>query len=308
MINCLIFGGNGFIGSHLAEGLVDKGYAVKVFDIFPTEMTNLEDIKDKIEIIKGNFLNDDDVIKALKNVDYVFHYISTTVPSTAKKNPIFDLQTNVIGSIKLLQHSLKANIKKFIYSSSGGTVYGEPSKLPICETDDTNPVDPYGISKLTIEKYLFYFNNINGLDYRILRYSNPYGERQNPFGIQGVIPVFLNKIKLGQNPVIYGDGSTIRDYIYIKDAIRATLAVLESQTRERIFNVGSGKGTSLNDVVSIMSGIVGKRIIPEYLENSGNYVNNIVLDTSKLQREVGWNPNITLEEGIRLTWEWIRGI
>lgn len=305
MTTCLIFGGNGFIGSHLAEGLVEKGYDVRVFDNFKTGMVNLETIKDKIEIIKGDFLNETDVRNALRNVDYVFHYISTTIPATAIKDPIYDIESNIIGAVKLFQSAINNNIKRIIFPSSGGTIYGEPKSLPIRETDPVNPIDPYAISKLTIEKYLYYFNYTYGLDYTILRYSNPYGERQNPYGKQGVIPVFLNKIKEGEQPTIYGDGSIIRDYIYIKDAVKATIAVLEKETREKVFNVGSGEGTPLNELIAIMSEVVGKKIIPKYIRDSGIRVQRVVLDISKIQREVGWKPSTNLQEGMRRTWQWI---
>ena len=144
------------------------------------------------------------------------------------------------------------------------------------------------------------------MDYTILRYSNPYGKRQNPYGKQGVIPIFLNKIKHGEQPVIYGDGSMIRDYIYIKDAVDATIAVLEEKTNEKIFNVGNGKGASLNELIDIMSGVVGHKVVSEYVKDSGIYIPKIVLDISRIQKETGWKPTTELSEGINKTWEWIK--
>jgi len=305
MTVCLIFGGSGFIGSHLAEELVKKGYDVKVFDNFKYGATNLETILDKIEIIKADFFNENEVNCALKDVDYVFHYISTTTPATAIKDPIYDIESNIIGSVKMFQGAVKNNVKKIIFPSSGGTIYGDKINNRSREVDPVNPVNPYAISKLTIEKYLYYFNYLYGLDYTILRYSNPYGERQNPLGKQGVIPIFLNKIKHGEKPLIYGDGSMIRDYIYIKDAIDATIAVLEANTNEKIFNVGSGKGTSLNELIDIMSQVVQEKIITDHVENSGTYIPKMVLDISRIQKEVGWNPAVYLRDGIQKTWEWI---
>jgi UDP-glucose 4-epimerase len=144
------------------------------------------------------------------------------------------------------------------------------------------------------------------MDYFILRYSNPYGERQNPLGNQGVIPIFLNKIKNNEHPVIYGDGSAIRDYIYIDDAIDATMAVLNSNTKETLFNVGSGQETSINQLLSVMSDVTSYKVDPVYRENSGIYLPKIVLDTSRIRKETGWYPKTDIKEGIKKTWEWIR--
>ena len=308
MTTCLVFGGNGFIGSHLAESLVRKGYEVKVFDNLQFGINNLENIIDKIDIIKGNFFSEADVCNALKDVDIVFHYISTTTPATAIKDPIYDIESNIIRSVKLFQDAVKNDVKKIIFPSSGGTIYGVTTGEPSRESDPTLPINPYAISKLAIENYLHYFNYLYGIDYTILRYSNPYGERQNPLGKQGVIPIFLNMIKHGEKPVIYGDGSMVRDYIYIKDAIDATIAVLENKTKEKIFNVGSGDGTSLNELVDIMSDVVGHKIIPEYKENSVAYIPKIELDISSIQKEVGWEPTTKLSEGIGRTWGWINAL
>ncbi len=306
MTKCLIFGGNGFIGSHLAEGLVKRGYDVTVFDNFKIGRMNLDTVIDKIEIIKGDFFNETDVCNALKDVDYVFHYISTTTPATAIKDPIYDIESNIIKSVKLFQNAVNNNVKKIVFPSSGGTIYGETTSVRISETYPVNPVNPYAISKLTIERYLHYFEYMYGMDYTILRYSNPYGERQNPYGKQGVIPIFLNKIKHGEQPVIYGDGSMIRDYIYIKDAVDATIAILEKKTNEKIFNVGSGEGTTLNELIDIMSGVVGQKVVPDYIKDSGTYIPKIVLDISRIQKETGWKPTTELSEGINKTWEWIK--
>jgi len=305
MTTCLILGGNGFLGSHLAEGLVKREYDVRVFDSFQTGMMNLETIKSKIEIMKGDFLNHADVLQALKGVDYIFHYISTSVPSTAIKDPIYDIQTNVVGTVRLLQLAVASKVKRVIFPSSGGTVYGEPTNVPVHETHPLNTMDPYGISKLAIEKYLSYFNRAYGLDYLILRYSNPYGERQNPHGQQGVIPVFLNRVKMGERPVIYGDGSVERDYVYVGDAAEATIAVLEKKTAHKIFNVGSGAGTSLNQLITLMSRVAGKKVEPVYAEDTAIRVQKIVLDVSRIRDETGWKPSTSLQEGIERTWRWL---
>ncbi len=305
MKRCLVLGGNGFLGSHLAEGLVEKGYGVRVFDSFDTGMENLETVRGRVEIMEGDFFSEADVLQALKGMDYVFHYISTTVPATAVKDPVYDIQANVVGTVRLLQLAVDSNIKRVIFPSSGGTIYGEPARLPVPETHALNPIDPYGISRLAIEKYLHYFHRAYGLDHLILRYSNPYGERQSPHGQQGVIPVFLNKIKTGERPVIYGDGSMERDYIYVGDAVEATIAALEKRTPHRVFNVGSGAGTSLNQLIELMSGVVGKTIEPVYADDTTVRVQKVVLDISLIRDEVDWKPGTSLHEGIERTWRWL---
>ncbi len=304
MAKCLVLGGNGFIGSHLAEGLVQNGYDVTIFDSFKHGEENLDAIIDKVEIVKGDFLNESDVCNSLKDVDLVFHYISTTTPATAVEDPVFDIRSNLISSVKLFQNAEKNNVKKIIYASSGGTIYGNTGNIPVSENAPLNPVNPYSISKLAIENYLHYFKSLYGIDYQILRYSNPYGERQNPNGKQGVIPAFLNNIKNGKPPLIYGDGTMVRDYIYIKDAIDATIALLEKRTNQNIFNIGSGKGTSLNELIEIMSGIFGYEIVPEHVEPPINYTRKIILDISRIREEIDWIPATDITEGLEKTIRW----
>lgn len=285
-----------------------RGHEVIVFDHFKRDSINLNTIIDDITIIKGEF-NDEEVLSnSLSDIDYIFHYISTTTPATAIHNPVYDIESNVIPTIKMLQIAVKSGVKKIIFPSSGGTIYGEVKKNPINELSPLNPQNPYAISKLAIEKYLDYYYKNYGLDYLIIRYSNPYGERQNPHGTQGVIPIFLNKIKNFESPVIYGDGKSLRDYIYIKDAIDATLILMDLNKKESIYNVGSGIRTSLNDLISVMQNVTGHSIFPRYVPNERRYLSKIVLDISKIKKETGWNPTTNLDEGLRNTWKWINSI
>jgi UDP-glucose 4-epimerase len=305
MTNCLILGGSGFIGSHLAEALLKKDYSVRVFGDFKTGMKNIESISGRIEIIKGDFQNISDLTLAVQDVDTIFHYISTTNPASSFDNPVYDIETNVIRSVRMMEIALKNDVKQIIFPSTGGTIYGDARTIPISEEDPVNPLNPYAISKLTIEKYLQYFFNQYGMDYLVLRYSNPYGERQNPLGNQGVIPIFLHKIRHDEAPVIYGDGNSIRDYIYIEDAIDATIALLGKESCEKLFNIGSGTGTSLNQLIEIMSEVTGKPVYPVYKQDAGRYIRNVVLDISKIQKCTGWHPKTDIVEGINRTWEWL---
>lgn len=302
----MVFGGGGFIGSHLVEGLVQNGFDVVVFDRFPSENHNLKAVEDDIEIIKGDFLNYDEVKGSLDNVDYLFHYISTTNPATAVLDPIFDITSNIAGSVMLFQAAVDSGVQKIIYPSSGGTVYGEAQAVCISEDISLMPKNPYSISKVAIEHYLRYFYQTYGMEYLILRYSNPYGERQNPLAKQGVIPIFLNKIRNNEQPVIFGDGSSVRDYIYIQDAIDATIASLKCTAGDAVFNVGSGQGVSLNQLIEIMSDVCGRVIHPVYVEDSGIYISRFVLDISRISQATGWEPKVTIRDGVEKTWSWLR--
>jgi len=304
----MIYGGGGFIGSHLAKNLLDKRYEVKIFEKLNFSLKNIQDfINDStpLEIIEGDFNNEVDIKKSLKNVDYVFHLVSSTLPATSNLNPLYDVETNLISTLKFLQACIESKVKKIIFMSSGGTVYGIPKEIPIKETHPNHPICSYGIIKKTIEDYLFMYRKIYGLDYFVFRLSNPYGEKQNPSALQGVIPVFLNKIHKGEPIEIWGDGEVIRDYIYVKDATDLLVSSLEIATDEKVFNVGSGKGTSLNDLLDIMKKITGRDVNVKYLEGRAFDIPVNILDISLAQSRFGWTPSTDLEKGLRITYEYI---
>ena len=307
MARCLVVGGNGFIGSHLSERLLREGYEVAVLDRFKSGVNNLKEIRGQIEIFRGSYLDQELLRTAMKGMDYVFHYASSTTPATSIADPDYEIQSNLLGSVRLLQIARDEGVKKVIFPSSGGTIYGEPKRLPVREEDCALPSNPYAISKWAVERYLHHFHELYGLDYLILRYSNPYGERQSPYGKQGVIPIFLNRIKHNQRPVIYGDGSMVRDYIYINDIIEATSILFERVIKDKVFNVGSGIGVSLNEIIKTMYSILGEEIRPIYeINSSRTYVTSIVLDIAKIETKTGWKPSTSIEEGIRKTWIWIK--
>ncbi len=307
MARCLVVGGNGFIGSHLSERLLREGYEVAVLDRFKSGVNNLKEISGQIEIFRGSYLDQELLRTAMKGMDYVFHYASSTTPATSIADPDYEIESNLLGSVRLLQIARDEGVKKVIFPSSGGTIYGEPKRLPVREEDCALPSNPYAISKWAVERYLHHFHELYGLDYLILRYSNPYGERQSPYGKQGVIPIFLNRIKHNQRPVIYGDGSMVRDYIYINDIIDATSILFERVIKDKVFNVGSGIGVSLNEIIKTMYSIFGEEIRPIYeINSSRTYVTSIVLDIAKIETKTGWKPSTSIEEGIRKTWIWIK--
>jgi len=301
----LVLGGAGFIGSHVVEALVEENCDVRVFDSFKYGLKNLERVIDEVELVRGDFLALSDVQRALADVDYVFHYVWTSVPQTSMNDPIHDATTNIICSVNMIREAVNSNVKKIIFSSSGGTVYGEPRELPVSELHPTNPLCPYGVSKLTVEKFLSYFHRSHGIDYAVLRYSNAYGERQDPHGAVGAITVFLGRL-LEKKPItIFGDGRTVRDYVYVKDMAKAALLAMRKDCEEKVFNVGSGVGTSVNEIVELISEVTGLTVNPTYVEERAFDVRKIVLDISRIERELGWKPETELRVGIGKVWDWL---
>ncbi len=250
-MNCVVIGGGGFIGSHLSEALIEKYDKVTVFDRPGASYLQLLSQKGA-KIIQGNFLEPTHLQEALAGADTLFHLISTTVPKSSMDNPVFDIESNLIGSINLFDQARNAGVKKIIYASSGGTVYGVPQQIPISEDHPTDPICSYGIVKLAIEKYLHLYWTLFGLDYCVLRVSNAYGERQIVNSAQGVIPVLIDKELHHQRFTIWGDGSVIRDYIHVSDIVSAFLRASEHNGEPRIFNIGSGIGHSVNDIAKTL--------------------------------------------------------
>ncbi|MFC1889854.1 NAD-dependent epimerase/dehydratase family protein [Thermodesulfobacteriota bacterium] len=302
MTNCIVLGGNGLIGSHIVEQLVDRGCNVKVFDRF-TGKNKLQVVDCKIERVEGDYLKRQDVKRALKNIDVLFHSIHTTVPSTSIQHPLFDAKTNILPAIRLLQDSIYAGVKKFIYLSSIA-VYGAPERIPIKETDPPKPVSPYGLSKLAIEKYIEYFGRVKGLDYVILRASATYGERQSISSESGVVVNFIYNAKRKKQISIYGDGSTLRDLTHAEDIARGAVKAALEKTRPRLFNLGTGGGVTLNQLAERVETITGNEVRIKYKKNRGD-VKNHVFDVSRANKMLGsgWKATISIDDGIRRCYE-----
>jgi len=303
----LVLGADGFIGSHLTEALVQKGFSIRVFDLFKDgKSKNLEHLKEKIEFFSGNFLNQADISQAIEGCMYVFHFISLTTPASSMNDPLIDIDGNIKGSVNLLQRCVEAKVKRVIFASSGGSIYGNQDEASFSENDPVFPISPYAISKLAIERYLEYFRIEYGLDYLSLRYANPYGPGQNIVGSQGIVPIFLNLIKQDNPLSIFGDGDNVRDYIYIDDLADATVAIFNKETSQRVFNIGSNKGVSINELVTLMKKVTVKNIITKMVPSRGIDVRRIVLNTKKIEKEIGIISKVSLEEGIAKTWRWIQ--
>lgn len=301
---CIVYGGGGFIGSHLCEELLSKGYEVTLFDKKNFSRNNILDIENSLKIIEGDFNNEIDIKNSLKGINFVFHLVSSTLPASSNENMEYDVESNLISSIKLFKQCVDLKISKVVFLSSGGTVYGIPEIIPVKENYFSNPICSYGIIKRTIEEYLFLFGKIHGLNYNVFRLSNPYGERQNPHASQGAIAVFIHKIINKETIEIWGDGEVIRDYIYIKDAVSALSKSMEINSAESVFNLSSGSGFSLNQIIEIMKKVSGKEFTPEFKNARGIDVPVSVLDNELLKKTFGWNPMTNIDTGIRKTYNY----
>ncbi|MEE8358300.1 MAG: GDP-mannose 4,6-dehydratase [Candidatus Hydrothermarchaeales archaeon] len=293
----LVTGGAGFIGSNLVEALVEKYEVIVVDDLSTGKTKNLEKVKEKIEFHNKSIL-DKDIKKILKDVEAIFHLGAQINVRRSVENPIHDLDVNVKGTINLIENA--PDLERVVFTSSGGAVYGEPEYLPVDEKHKTNPVSPYGISKLTGEKYLNYYNHNHGLKNTILRLGNVYGPRQDPLGEAGVIAIFLDKIKNNQKPIIFGDGEQTRDYVHVNDVVSSCLNGVK---KEGVYNIGTGVETSVNQLVDILSKVVGYNVEAVHGEELKGEVRRIFLGIKKAKDELGWKPETTLEEGIKDLWK-----
>lgn len=298
----LVVGGNGFIGSHLVDRLLEGGEAVRIYGRGPGEFRA---VPRGAEYVEGDLGNHGLVREAVAGAEVVYHFVSTTLPKTSNDDPIYDVRSNLVDTIQLLEVCVEAGVRKVVFASSGGTVYGVPDSVPIKETHPTEPISSYGIVKLAIEKYLGLFHHLHGLDYAALRISNPYGPYQSPASQQGAIPVFLNRVRTGQPITIWGDGSVVRDYLYVSDLVDVLEASGKTETEEKLFNIGSGHGASLNELIELMAEVVGESPKVEYQPARSLDVPASVLDLGRARRDLGWEPRVGLAEGIAKTWEWI---
>lgn len=305
-LKCLVLGGGGFIGSHVVDALVEQGHGVRVFERQNVNIRNIAHVLSHIELMHGDFLNEDDLCRAVAGMDVIVHLVSTTLPKSSNDDAAYDIETNVIGTIRLLNLVKQTGVRKIIFASSGGTVYGVPQFQPIAETHPTAPICSHGIAKLTIEKYLHLYHHLYGLDYTVLRFANPYGDRQDPMSGQGAVTAFLWQI-LKEEPIsIWGDGTVARDYFYISDLVSAVVAAIEREAPSKIYNIAGGVSHTLNELINIMQAITGRMPIIQYLPARKLDVPINVLDISRAQKELLWQPQIPLEEGLARTWDWLQ--
>jgi len=305
-MHCLVLGGRGFLGSHLVEALLAEGNRVSVFK--RPHSPRLLDIANyqQVRWFEGDFVNREDVARAVQGAEIVYHLISTTIPQSSNQNPIYDIESNLVSTLNLLEIAKEARVKKIIFISSGGTVYGTPQTLPIHESHRTDPTCAYGIAKLAAEKYLSLYHHLYGLSYCILRVANPYGERQMANSAQGVVAVFLGKVLRNEPIEIWGDGSVVRDYIYVGDVIEALIKAKSYEGECRLFNIGGGHGLSLNELVDAIENMLGRTVQKKYLPSRLFDVPVNVLDISAAATFLDWTPRTPFQAGLCRTWAWLQ--
>ncbi len=305
MANILITGGTGFIGSHIVEQLLAGRHKVHILTTSSNLHPNIQPFLNQIKIIRGNFGNQILMQNALQGIDFLIHLAWSTVPKDASDNPGYDAQTNIIGSINLLNAAVSAAVKKVIFISTGGALYGIPRYTPIDEQHPLRPISAYGISKMAVERYLHFFYKNKGLDYAILRVANAYGSRQNLTKGQGVIGIWLQNFLQNKKIEIWGDGEVIRDYIHVSDIAQAVGKLLDYQGSRKVFNLGSGNGYSLNQILKACQKVSQKNIEINYKAARSFDVPVNVLSIDKIQKELDWKPLVSLEDGLQKTWDWL---
>jgi len=298
-----VLGGGGFLGTHLSNALVALGARVHAFG---RSRTAAEAMDRRVHWITGEFSDVAALAKAVEGQETVFHLISASVPESSNRDPAADLAANTIGTLNLLELLRAEGVPKLIFTSSGGTVYGVPEHIPIRETAATDPISAYGISKLATEKYLALYHRLHGLDYRILRISNPYGRYQAVHRRQGVVAALLHRAVTGEPLEIWGTGDVTRDFIHVDDVVAAMLSAHAYQGPSRLFNVGSGHGMSIREVADSVEHALGRGPLPRnYLRTRAADVPVNILDTSLIQQETGWRARVEWQAGLADTLSWV---
>lgn len=299
----LILGAAGFIGTNLTLRLLEKNQNLVLFDREEAEYKGVIADSAKVNRVSGQFTDMStekwlSLIPELERVSVVYHLVSTTCPTNSNQDIAGEIQDNLIGTIRFLDACVKTGVERVVFLSSGGTVYGKEHKGLCREEEEAFPITAYGLQKLSIEKILYLYLQMYGLDYRIVRLSNPYGPYQKADGIQGVVTTFTHRMLYDQPITVYGDGSVIRDYIYIDDAIEGILTIAENAGKQRLYNLGSGQGHSILQVIETVADVLQKQPKVMYCEGRRVDVPVNVLDISRYKRDFGAFSPISLRTGI----------
>ena len=297
----LVTGGAGFIASHVADAYIRLGHTVAVLDDLSRGFRH--NVNSSATFYQGDIRDREFLDKVFAEVkpEVVNHHAAQMDVRRGVREPVFDASVNIVGSVNLLEIAVAYKTRHFIYVSTAGAAYGEPKTLPASEDSPINPITPYGISKHTVEHYLYTFRVLYGLSYVALRYGNVYGPRQSSKGEAGVFAIFCEQMLAGIEPVIYGDGTKLRDYVYIDDVVAANIAALENGHNE-VFNIASGVPTSDDQVFSMVRSLLGMtEVRPRYVPRRPGEIERIYLDIGKAKRLLGWEPKVPLEVAARQT-------
>jgi len=305
-LRVLVTGGAGFIGSHIVDALVERGHEVVVVDNLATGF--IENVNPAAKFHKTNILEAELArLFEQERPQVVYHQAAQTVVSRSVAEPVFDAEQNILGGINVIFNCSRFGVSKIIYASSGGAIYGEPQNPCVSEEHPINPLAQYGVSKYTVERYLHLYHTQYGLNYTVLRYPNVYGQRQTPGGEAGVVAIFIDKMLRGEQPTIFGTGDKTRDYTHVHDIVAANLLALE-RGNNAAYNIGTGVETSDQEVFDTLARIVGYSGSPVYAAIRPGEIYRICLDAARAQRELGWQPRFSLEEGLRQTADYYRAL
>lgn len=304
----IVTGGAGFIGSHMVDRLISKGFKVAVIDNLRVGKKN--NVNPKAKFYKQDIKNLKPVLGIFKKEkpDFVFHFAAQIDIRFSVINPWEDARENIIGGLNIIEACRQNKVKKLIFSSSGGAIYGGAKKIPTPETYCPHPLSPYGVSKLSFEEYLNCYRLIKErpLDSVSLRYANVYGPRQDSKGEAGVIAIFTDKFLAGRQPVIFGDGKNARDFVYVSDVIDANWLVLKKNTKHKLFNIGTGKLTNINQIFSKLKKLTASRFQPVHIAAKPGEERKSALDCGLAKKELGWRPRVNLDKGLAATVKWFR--
>lgn len=300
----LVTGGAGFIASQIADAFIKEGHQVVILDDLSTGFE--KNINSKAKFVKANICDKSlDKLFAEEKFDVVNHHAAQMDVRRSVKDPEFDATTNILGTINLLQNCVKYGVKKFMFASTGGAVYGEQDYFPADEKHNQQPKSPYGISKLAVEKYLYFYNSEHKLNYTILRYANIYGPRQNPFGEAGVVAIFSTRLLKGEQPIINGHGKQTRDYVFVGDVVKANVLTLKDEVSD-VYNIGTGIETDVNQLFNYINDITKAGKEEKHGPAAAGEQLRSVITSDKLFNKFGWRPSTKLEDGLKATVEFFR--
>jgi UDP-glucose 4-epimerase len=303
-MNILVTGGAGFIGSQIVDAYIKNGHHVTIIDNMSTGVK--EFINPEADFYEMD-INDDDISKVFDdhNIDIINHHAAQIDLRKSVEDPKFDINVNIAGSVNLLENARKHKVKKFIFASTGGAIYGEHDYFPADEDHPTRPYAPYGINKMCVEKYLYYYNYVYGMDYIVLRYANVYGPRQNPHGECGVIAIFTDKILAGNQPVINGDGTQTRDYVFVDDVVNANVLAIDAPG-PNIYNIATTRETDVNYIFDRINHYAGAGFEEKHGPAKLGEQQRSVLSFEKISTELGWQPQTDIETGLKITTEYFK--